>query len=112
MQKKNPNPPHQPPSYNPRRSSWDRSNRTGTFSIGLAVLFVVGLGIKFFAQGFHDIGMIATIAIAAGVMFAFLAPDLFNRSERFDDRDDGRPDLSDIARLSESVEQTKDETKP
>ena len=38
--------------------------------------------------------------------------NLFDRNERFDDRDDGRPDLRDIARLSDSVERTKDETKP
>ena len=38
--------------------------------------------------------------------------NLFDRNERFDDRDDGRPDLRDIARLSGSVERAKDETKP
>lgn len=100
MTEEEPNSSNPPPEYNPRRSSWNRDNNTGTFSIGLAVLFVVGLVGKFYVEGFHNIGMIATIAIAAGVMFAFLAPDLFQRSERFDDRDDGRPDLRDIARMS------------
>jgi len=100
MTEEKPNSNNPPPEYNPRRSSWNRGSNAGTFSIGVAVLSVVGLAVKFYVEGFHNIGMIATIAIAAGVMFAFLAPDLFQRSERFDDRDDGRPDLRDIARMS------------
>ena len=112
MQEDKSDPPRQPPEYNPRRSLWNRDNSKGPFSIGLAVVFAVVLGGRFYGQGMHDIGMIVTITIAAVVMFAFVAPDFFSRSERFDDRNDGRPDLRDIARLSDSVERTKDETKP
>ena len=102
MQEDKSDPPRQPPEYNPRRSLWNRDNRKGPFSIGLAVVFAVVLGGRFYGQGMHDIGMIVTITItiAAVVMFAFVAPDFFSRSERFDDRDDGRPDLRDIDRLA------------
>jgi hypothetical protein len=44
-------------------------------------LFVVGFAIKEYRSGFHDLGFVLSISIAAAVLFIFLAPQKFGRAE-------------------------------
>ena len=89
----------------PQRNRESR-RRTGSISVGLAVLFVVGMIIRAFDSGFRDLSMIVTVAVAAAALFYFLAPRLFgaeppetNRrswdpSAMTDDTDETRTDKS------------------
>lgn len=61
--------------------------------MGLLVVFVLGLGYKFYHQGFHNIGFVASVAIAAGLLFIFLAPERFRRSQRPSSRDSEADDI-------------------
>ena len=59
-------------------SDWDGSKGSGKFSPWLLVAFVGALALREYRSGFHNIGMIASISVAAGVMFFFLAPEKFS----------------------------------
>lgn len=59
-------------------SDWDRSSKPRSFSPWLLVVFVGAMMFREFRSGFHNIGMIASISIAAGVLFFFLAPEKFS----------------------------------
>lgn len=95
-----PQAPPQPvePAPRPRqRSPWDRSDDSGSFSVWMLVATVLVLAFRFFQQGHRNIGFIASVAVAAGVLFVFLSPERFQRPKRRRLPDGEHRDLRDLS---------------
>ncbi len=63
-------------------SDWEKSSKPRSFSPWLLVVFIGAMMIREFSSGFHNLGMIASIAIAAGILFFFLAPEKFSAPKK------------------------------